>query len=267
MAYKNYINHSTFGLSLKHKELPIVAQTEFNFYRYVTFTNVMYGRTVSELHKGNLRTVNDNNRYANLFEGDKVSYWAATPLIARREWQKHNQGEQNHLMFWAYDDISSTFPTIRNLEPLVIIDGIQLGFEKILEKCDKGEPLTEQDKLLIDKIREIKPDCLAYKPHIIKKNPFEEFSVSCEANFMFFEKGFKKLSLREVDLRLNHNKNKNNIYCSTGCDYAPNEESYGKYFAPVARVMMNSDYLKSDEYLLRKEACEEIAEKRFRNYK
>ena len=60
MAYKNYINHSTFGLLLKHKEFPIVAQTEFNFYRYVTFTNVMYGRTVSELHKGNLRTANDN---------------------------------------------------------------------------------------------------------------------------------------------------------------------------------------------------------------
>lgn len=113
MAYKDYINHNSFGLSWKHKELPIVAQTGFDFYRYVTFTDDMYGKTISELHQGNLRAVTNNNRYADLFEGDKVSYWAATPLIARREWQKHNQGEANHLMFWAYDDVSNTFPTIR----------------------------------------------------------------------------------------------------------------------------------------------------------
>ena len=167
MAYKDYINHNSFGLSLKHKELPIVAQTGFDFYRYVTFTDDMYGKAISELHQGNLRTVTNNNRYADLFEGDKVSYWAATPLIARREWQKHNQGEANHLMFWAYDDISNTFPTIR--KPMVIIDGIQLGFEKILEKCDNGEPLTAQDRFLIDEIRKKEPDCLAYKPHTSKK--------------------------------------------------------------------------------------------------
>lgn len=148
MAYKDYINHNSFELSLKHKELPIVAQTGFDFYRYVTFTDDMYGKTISELHQGNLRAVTNNNRYADLFEGDKVSYWAATPLIARREWQKHNQGEANHLMFWAYDDVSNTFPTIR--KPMIIIDGIQLGFEKILEKCDNGVPLTAQDRFLID---------------------------------------------------------------------------------------------------------------------
>ena len=39
MTYKDYINHNSFELSLKHKELPIVAQTGFDFYRYVTFTD------------------------------------------------------------------------------------------------------------------------------------------------------------------------------------------------------------------------------------
>ena len=168
MAYKDYINNNSFELSLKHKELPIVAQTGFDFYRYVTFTDDMYGKTISELHQGNLRAVTNNNRYADLFEGDKVSYWAATPLIARREWQKHNQGEANHLMFWAYDDVSNTFPTIR--KPMIIIDGIQLGFEKILEKCDNGVPLTAQDRFLIDEIRKKEPDCLVYKPHTSKKS-------------------------------------------------------------------------------------------------
>ena len=250
MTYKDYINHNSFELSLKHKELPIVAQTGFDFYRYVTFTDDMYGKTISELHQGNLRAVTNNNRYADLFEGDKVSYWAATPLIARREWQKHNQGKTNHLMFWAYDDISNTFPTIR--KPMIIIDGIQLGFEKILEKCDNGEPLTAQEQFLINKIREAKPDGLAYKPHTSKNNPYDEFSIACEANFMFFEKGFNKLVLREVNLRVNHNKNRNDIHCSVGGGYTLDEESYGKYFAPIAKVKINSDYLKSDEYLSRK---------------
>lgn len=60
MAYKDYINHNSFGLSWKHKELPIVAQTGFDFYRYVTFTDDMYGKTISELHQGNLRAVTNN---------------------------------------------------------------------------------------------------------------------------------------------------------------------------------------------------------------
>ena len=70
-------------------------------------------------------------------------------------------------MFWAYDDVSNTFPTIR--KPMIIIDGIQLGFEKILEKCDNGVPLTAQDRFLIDEIRKKEPDCLVYKPHTSKK--------------------------------------------------------------------------------------------------
>lgn len=265
--YNGYINHSMCGMSMKHNSLPILAQTEFDFCRYVTFTEDMYGKTVSELHKGNLRTVNDTNRYADLFGGNKVSYWAATQKIASREWRKHNPNKTNHLVFYAYDDMSSTFPTIRCKEPLIIIDGIQLGFEKILEKYDRKEPLTKQDKLLIEEIKSENPDCLAYKSHTSKENLPEWLQVTYEPNFMFFEKGFKKLSLRKVDLILNHSKNRNSIYCSTGCDYTPDEESYGKCFAPIAKVKMSSDYLKSDEYLLRKATCEEIAKERFKRYK
>ena len=256
MAYKDYINHNPFGLSLKHNKLPLIAQAELDFFRYVTFTSDMYGKTISELHHGNLRAVTKSNRYSTLFEGEKVSYWAATSLIARREWLRHNQGKANHLVFWAYDDISYTFPTMR--EPMIIIDGIQLGFEKILEKCDRGESLTVQDRLLIDEIKKEEPDCLAYKPHTGNNISCDELPSAQKANFMFFEKGFNKLVLREVNLRVNHNKNRNDIYCSVGSGYTLDEESYGMYFAPIAKVKMNKEYLKSEEYLLRKSAHEVI---------
>lgn len=261
MIYEDYINHNSYAMSLKHYKLPLIAQTELDFFRYVTFTNDMYGKTISELHHGNLRAVTKSNRYSTLFEGEKVSYWAATSSIARRERLRHNQGKASHLVFWAYDDISNTFPMMR--EPMIIIDGIQLGFEKILEKCDRGEPLTAQDQFLIDKIKEKNPDCLAYKPHTSKNIHCDKLPSANEANFMFFEKGFNKLVLREVNLRVNHNKNRNDIYCSVGGGYTLDEESYGKYFAPIAKVKMNSDYLKSDEYLLRKAMCEEIAKGKY----
>lgn len=265
MMYNNYANHSMCGLSLKHNSLPILAQTEFDFCRYVTFTDDMYGKTVSELHRGNLRTVNDTNRYADLFGGNKVSYWAATRQIASREWRKHNPNKTNHLVFYAYDDMSSTFPTIRCEEPLIIIDGIKLGFEKILEKYDRKEPLTEQDKLLIEEIKSVNPDCLAYKPHTSKENPPEWLPVTYEPNFMFFEKGFKKLSLKKVELRLNHHRNRNDIFCITDSDYNPDEEAYGKCFLPAARVGIDMDYLKSEEYLSRKDTCEQIWKEKSEN--
>ena len=101
-------------------------------------------------------------------------------------------------MFWAYDDISSTFPTIRESEPLVIIDGIQLGFEKILEKCDRGEPLTAQDKLLIDRIKETKPDCLAYKPHTSKKIILTIFQLFVKQILCFLKKDLESFRLEKL---------------------------------------------------------------------
>ena len=84
---------------------------------------------------------------------------------------------------------------------------------------------------------------------------------------MFFEKGFKKLVLREVNLRVNHNKNRNDIYCSVGGGYTLDEESYGKYFAPIAKVKMNSDYLSRMNTYREKATCEEVAKELFKEYR
>ena len=71
---------------------------------------------------------------------------------------------------------------------------------------------------------------------------------------MFFEKGFRKLSVRQVRLRLGDNRYplSARIDCATGCDYAPYLEGYGEYFAPKARVEFDERYLHSREYLMRR---------------
>lgn len=90
--YNNYANHSMCGLSLKHNSLPILAQTEFDFCRYVTFTDDMYGKTVSELHRGNLRTLTHshplrsgilalcNKRWLEVFLRNRVEFTAVFEL-------------------------------------------------------------------------------------------------------------------------------------------------------------------------------------------
>lgn len=94
---------------------------------------------------------------------------------------------------------------------------------------------------MIERISGEKPDCLVYHSHA-KKNG---------VNFLFFEKGFAKLSLREVRLRLGdkQEKNSNCIVGATTSDYSPIVENYGYYFNLLARVKMNDKYLKSAEYL------------------
>lgn len=71
---------------------------------------------------------------------------------------------------------------------------------------------------------------------------------------MFFEKGFRKLSLREVSLRLGNLKGKNHItvQCAVGSDFSPNLESYGYYFKPIARKQFDKNYCNSKEYYLRR---------------
>lgn len=71
---QDYINHSAYGSGFVLNGLPIILEEEFDFYRYVTFTDSLYGKTVSELHNGNLRFVTAANRYADLFGGEKISY-------------------------------------------------------------------------------------------------------------------------------------------------------------------------------------------------
>lgn len=224
---------------LKHRELPILVCGEFDFFRCLAFDESFYKKTVSELHSGNLRQRNSSNRFSSLFSYQKVSYWADSPATARAELKYHNK-TNNVITFWAYDDATSTFPTIEDREPLYIIDGRQFGFDEILWKDEKGIAFSRQDKELINKIVDERPDCLAYnsKRHL------------GGVNFLFFEKGFKKLSIRKVSLRLGNRlaKNTARIICANGCDYLPYLDSYGDYFDFVAKVGTNPNYINTEEY-------------------
>lgn len=246
-------SNQDFGRTiLKHRELPVYVTDEFVFYRCICFNDSFYGKTVTELHKGNLRQATPENRYSKLFPNEKLSYWADSPQTARAEVKYHNH-TNNLLTFWAYDDVTSTFPTIDNDEPLIIIDGREVEFHHILEKIEKGKNLTDGEEKTVKLIKKENPDCLAYTSLRNKGG----------MNFLFFEKGFKKLSIREVRLRLGDfkGKNSNRIVCASTCDYSPFLEKYGEYFLPLAIVNMNSKYIESQEYKKRSEVYEKSLKK------
>lgn len=234
-----------FGMDIwKHQELPIIESHDFNFFRCIEFTNSYYGKTISELHKGNLRVSRKDNRYSMLFPGQRLSYWADSPLTARAEVKKWG-AKNNLLTFWAYDDGSSFIPTFYPADYLRIIDGIYFGFEEILKKIDVGIPLSREEQSFIDKIASIEPDCLAYKSEARKGG----------VCFLFFEHGFKKLSLRQVSLRLGDNQGRNcaTIPCAINSDFTPLLENYGCYFEPIAKTRFDENYINSDEYILRRQ--------------
>lgn len=235
-------NHSDFSQVLKHKHLPIYKTREFDFFRCVNFEDWVYGKTISELHAGNLRSNDNNGRYSKLFPNEKISYWADSKSTALSEIKRH-KGNKNYITFWAYDDESSTFPMLGNNERLVIIDGIDLNFHKILLKIEKDEELTIEELELVESIKKEKPDCLAYKSVADKSG----------INFLFFEKGFKKLSLRETKLYFGERKGKNTnkVICAISCDYTPIVKNYGMSFEPIAKVKMNSEYENTEEYRIR----------------
>ena len=66
-------------------------------------------------------------------------------------------------------------------------------------------------------------------------------------NFIFFESGFDKLSLREVDLYLGDQK-RVDVVCAFGSDYSPSCEAYGHSFERIGCTKMHEDYLKTVEY-------------------
>ena len=216
----------------------MVETGEFDFYRCIQFQDVFYGKTVSELHAGNLRL--SNGRYSKLFPGEKVSYWAGDRKTARAEVKKHG-ANNNLLTFFAYDDATATFPTLskeRNL--LRIIDGVHFGFLDILLKIENGYSLTKEESFLVQQIKEEEPDCLAYESEINRK----------KTNYIFFEKGIKKLAVRALRLRLGSEEkiSKNYIWCAGTSDYSAWLESYGDYFLPKARVGRDPDYVNGEEY-------------------
>lgn len=238
-------NHYLSIEILHHNTLPICVTGEFDFYRCVAFDTSFYGKTVSELHQGNLRTKKAGNRYSMLFSGQKVSYWADSRETAHAEMEKHKQGH-NLLTFFAYDDATASFPTLsKTRDLLTIIDGREFGFHEILKKDDLGQPLSDDEIRLIQRIEEKKPDCLAYWSEARKNG----------VNFLFFDSGFKKLAVRELSLRLGDEKTicKNRITCAGTCDYSAYLESYGDYFLSKAKIRHNADYENCNEYIRRKE--------------
>lgn len=233
-------NHAFCSEVLKHKELPIYKTYEFDFFRCVNVSDWAYEKTVSELHKGNLRKNNNHdNRYSKLFPNNKISYWADSKETALAEIKKHG-GNRDYLTFWSYDDVSSTFPTLGIDEPLIIIDGRDIGFAAILQKIEKSIPLTKKENDIIKQIELENPDCLAYNSHAHPKG----------TNFLFFEKGFNKLSLREVKLYLGESKSKNTntICCAVSSDYSPIIKNYGYYFKPITKTDYDFNYELTDEY-------------------
>ena len=144
---------------------------------------------------------------------------------------------------WAYDDGSSFVPTKYPAQDLKIIDGLQLEFNTILKKLDRHENLSRSEWKTIDSIAEEDPDCLVYASEARKGG----------MNFLFFENGFRKLSLREVWLRLGDEKGKNHnkIVCAGTTDYLPLISTYGEMFLPIAKTSFDKSYRESDEYKLR----------------
>lgn len=201
--------------------------------------NGFYNKTVSELHAGNLRDRKAGNRYSNLFN-EKTSYWSEDMSVARLEVRSHRSC-YSHLMFWAYDDTSSTFRTIPDSSGLHIINGMELGFSKILYKSENSIKLSESELEIMDRIMAESPDGLVYDSHVRFNN----------RNYLFFERGFKKLSLRQVSLTIRENNrvNRNRVACATSSDYHPSIRAYGHYFELIAKLRFDEKYLESDEYI------------------
>ena len=67
------------GYAHRYEGLHLIDADEFIFYRFVNFNEGMYGKTVSELHAGNLRTPGSDSRYAKLFPNHRLSNIGARP--------------------------------------------------------------------------------------------------------------------------------------------------------------------------------------------
>lgn len=237
----------------KHIDLPIYQTKEFDFYRCVEFKKEFYGKTASVLFNGNLRFC--EGRYSSLFPNRKISYWADSPRTARAEIKKHGSG-CNILTFWAYDDPSSFIPCLGEQDYLIIVDGRKCTIQTLIDKLDNNEKLTKDEEDYMQKIMNEDFDCIAYDS---KAYPGGE-------NFIFLESGFKKLALRELRLRFSRKDggSHNFISCAETCDYTPYLKEYGKCFMPKCRIVLDPNYLNSDEYITRLNNTEKVYETKIR---
>jgi len=241
MPWNRVFKSQAYGQpTYKHKDYPIYLTGEFDFFRCVEFKPEFYGKTASELFNGNLRVC--FGRYSVLFPGQKVSYWADSPETARAEIKKHGSG-CDVLTFWAYDDATSFIPIMGFDEPLKILDGREAGVQELIEKIDRGEKLTIEENEYMAGIMQEDLDAIAYDSHA---------RLGGE-NFIFLERGFKKLALRQLRLRFgrNHGGHHTRIICADTCDYTPWVDSYGKFFLPKAKIAMDKSYCLSEEYKIR----------------
>lgn len=204
----------------------------------------MYGKTVSELHAGNLR-LPSGGRYSSVFGNQRLSYWSSSAETAKAEIRKHG-ASSDVILFKAYDDATSTWPTLMDQEPLVLVDARDFEIQAIIDKVDNAAPLNKTELELLRMIKAQDPDCLVYKSH----------ARAGGENYLFYEKGFNKLALREVRLSLNGGRNRNSVACAVSSDYLPVLEAYGCYFSPIARIGKDLTYPESSEYRMRKQYME-----------
>jgi len=65
--------------------LPIYKSEKLLFFRCVNVEEWVYGKNISALHAGNLRTNSYDCRYSELLPGKKISYWADSKTNALSE--------------------------------------------------------------------------------------------------------------------------------------------------------------------------------------
>ena len=225
------------GFFMSEDELPIYEASTFDFFRCVEFNDSLYNVLATDLFKNNLRM--SNGRYSKLFPNQKISYWSNSKKVARKEIKHHGSGN-NILAFWAYDDASSSFPFHKDDEPLVIVDGRKCGIQTLIDKIENEEDLTVIENLYMKSILLYPIDAIVYDS---KRDPEGE-------NYIFLERGFKKLAIRKISLRFSKKDggHHNFISCAGTCDYTPYLEAYGEYFAPKCKRKMDKNYLNSEEY-------------------
>lgn len=236
----------------KHKDLPVYKTKEFDFFRCVEFNDCLYNVLATNLFNDNLRK--SSGRYAALFPNEKISYWADSPKTAMAEVKKHG-ASNNLLTFWAYDDSSSFIPCMGNDEMLCIADGRKNGLQALIEKIDNGESLSPAESEKFKRVLKEKIDCISYDS---KAYPGGE-------NYIFLERGFKKLALRQIRLRFGRKNggNHNIISCAFSSDYNPSPREYGKYFLPKCRIKRDLNYENSSECIERKSNIEAVKKRKF----
>lgn len=116
--------------------------------------------------------------------------------------------------------------------------------ERFSEVFNHSIELSESELEIMDRIRSESPDGLVYSSHVDPNH----------RNYLFFESGFRKLSLKQVllTIRKDGRVNRNRVTCAASSDYTPSIEAYGHCFEPIAKLKFDERYLESEEYISRK---------------